>query len=62
MNKPPSALTSNGGLMSSGRFSRTYCKHCKGEELHQSMVCVQCKKGGIEVKYMEMHWNGKKRS
>ena len=61
-NKPPAALTSNGGLLSSGRFSRSYCNHCMSDELHHSMVCVQCKRGGIVIKPMEMHWNGRKRS
>lgn len=46
-NKAPSAVRGDGGLLSAGRFSRTYCKHCKGEELHMNMVCVQCKTGGI---------------
>ena len=62
ISKPPSAVRGDSGLLSSSRFSRTYCAHCKGEELHQSMVCVQCGRGGIQTKRVEMWWNGKRRS
>lgn len=61
-NKTPSALGKDAGLLSVSRFHRTYCKHCKGEELHHSGVCVQCKRGGIETRPVAMHFNGKRRS
>ena len=58
--KAPSVIRGDSGLLATGRFSRTYCKHCKGEELHQSMVCVQCGKGGLPVSRIETRWNGKR--
>lgn len=48
MLKPPSAIRSE-SLGAVSRFSRMYCAHCHGDELHHSMVCVQCKRGGIPV-------------
>lgn len=60
-NKTPSALGKDAGLLSVSRFHRTYCKHCKGEELHHSGVCVQCKKGGINLPKVKMQFNGKHR-
>ena len=60
--KAPSCIRGDSGLLSSGRFSRTYCANCQQDELHHSMVCVQCKRGGIPMTPIEFHWNGKRRS
>lgn len=61
-NKTPSAIRGDSGLLSISRFSRIRCAHCGTDELHESGVCVQCKRGGIEIKPVAMHFNGKRRS
>lgn len=60
-NKAPSAVRGDSGLLSTGRFSRTYCKHCQSDELHQNGQCVQCKQGGIPTAKVKMTFNGKVR-
>ena len=59
--KAPSAIRGDQGLLSSSRFSRTYCGHCNGEELHISGVCVQCKRGGIPMTAIKMEFIGRGR-
>jgi hypothetical protein len=50
MLKPPSVTRAESGVWSASRFSRMYCTTCRSEELHHSCVCVQCKRGSIQMK------------
>lgn len=58
-NQMPAIVRSDSGRTSVHSWSRQHCNHCGEETLQRSMVCVQCKKGGIPIKHEETRWNGR---